>query len=156
MLNTVARMSIYAIVTVQIRTVYIIKIKSERMLTMTVNLTINDISAKEALNLLQLAQTFNVCADKAEKSTATEDMKDFANAVNDPAEEVSEANKDAKKSESTTDVITIEEVRSAFANFAKKNGKDAAKELLKRFNATKVTELRENDYGAVISAIKEG
>lgn len=122
---------------------------------MTVNLTINDISAKEAVNLLQLAQTFNVCADKAEKSTATEDMKDFANAVNDPAEEVSEAKKDAKKSEPAADTFTIEEVRSAFANFAKANGKDAAKEMLKKFNAAKVTELKETDYGAVISAIKE-
>lgn len=128
---------------------------------MTVNLTLNDISAKEAMKLLQLAQTFNTCTDKAEKSIPTETMKDFADTVNNFAEGISEPKKVkttegiTQKSESTTDVITIEEVRSAFANFAKKNGKDAAKEMLKKFNAAKVTELKETDYCAVISAIKE-
>lgn len=56
MLNTVARMSIYAIVTVQIRTVYIIKTKSERMLIMTVNLTLNEITAEGAMEVLKLIQ----------------------------------------------------------------------------------------------------
>lgn len=55
MLNTVARMSIYAIVTVQMRTVYIIEIL-ERMLIMTVNLTLNEITAEGAMEVLKLIQ----------------------------------------------------------------------------------------------------
>lgn len=55
MLNTVARMSIYAIVTVRIWTVYIIEIL-ERMLIMTVNLTLNEITAEGAMEVLKLIQ----------------------------------------------------------------------------------------------------
>ena len=55
MLNTVARMSIYAIVTVQMRTVYIIE-RLERMLIMTVNLTLNEITAEGAMEVLKLIQ----------------------------------------------------------------------------------------------------
>lgn len=48
-------MSIYAIVTVRIWTVYIIKIL-ERMLIMTVNLTLNEITAEGAMEVLKLIQ----------------------------------------------------------------------------------------------------
>lgn len=49
-------MSIYAIVTVRIWTAYIIKIKLERMLIMTVNLTLNEITAEGAMEVLKLIQ----------------------------------------------------------------------------------------------------
>ena len=48
-------MSIYAIVTVQMWAVYIIKIL-ERMLIMTVNLTLNEITAEGAMEVLKLIQ----------------------------------------------------------------------------------------------------
>ena len=48
-------MSIYAIVTVRIWTVYIIEIL-ERMLIMTVNLTLNEITAEGAMEVLKLIQ----------------------------------------------------------------------------------------------------
>lgn len=57
-------MSIYAIVTVQMRTVYIIEIL-ERMLIMTVNLTLNEITAEGAMEVLKLIQ----------KNTANPSMK---------------------------------------------------------------------------------
>lgn len=129
---------------------------------MTVNLTINDISAKEAMELLQLAQTFSACTEKAETvKKPTEALKDVAKAVNEPTSNASEpkaetAEESTKEPEPTKYKFTIEEVRSAFANYAKANSKDKAKEMLKRFNATKVTEIKEEDYGAVLTAIKEG
>lgn len=48
---------------------------------------------------------------------------------------------------------TIEDVRAAFSTYAKKNGKDKAKEVLAKFSASKVTELNESDYAAIISII---
>ena len=51
---------------------------------------------------------------------------------------------------------TIEEVRAAFSEYAKSKGKDKAKELLSRYGAAKVTELKAEDYDAAIRDIREG
>ena len=45
-------------------------------------------------------------------------------------------------------------VRTAFATFAKAKGKDKAKEILAQFNAHKVTELKEDDYNAVMKVLE--
>lgn len=50
---------------------------------------------------------------------------------------------------------TIEEVRAAFSEYAKSKGKDKAKELLSKYGAAKVTELKAEDYGAAIRDIRE-
>lgn len=49
---------------------------------------------------------------------------------------------------------TIEEVRAAFSEYAKSKGKDKAKELLSKYGASKVTELKEEDYNAAIRDIR--
>lgn len=121
---------------------------------MTVNLTINDISAKEAMELLQLAQKFD-CTNDTVKPTIVESMKGFKTAVDSMTEKVSETKTEPEKPKAEKTAIKIEDVRAAFAKFAKANGKDAAKEILTKFNATKVTELREEDYGAVMLALGE-
>lgn len=48
----------------------------------------------------------------------------------------------------------IEDIRTAFATFAKAKGKDKAKEILAKFNAHKVTELKEDDYNAVMKVLE--
>lgn len=48
----------------------------------------------------------------------------------------------------------IEDVRAAFSAFAKAKGKDKAKEILAQFNASKVTELKESDYNAVMEVLE--
>lgn len=48
----------------------------------------------------------------------------------------------------------IEDIRTAFATFAKAKGKDKAKEILTQFNAHKVTELKEDDYNAVMKVLE--
>ena len=48
----------------------------------------------------------------------------------------------------------IEDIRTAFATFAKAKGKDKAKEILAQFNAHKVTELKEDDYNAVMKVLE--
>lgn len=50
---------------------------------------------------------------------------------------------------------TIEEVRAAFSEYARSKGKDKAKELLSKYGAAKVTELKAEDYEAAIRDIKE-
>lgn len=48
----------------------------------------------------------------------------------------------------------IEDIRTAFATFAKAKGKDKAKDILAKFNAHKVTELKEDDYNAVMKVLE--
>lgn len=50
--------------------------------------------------------------------------------------------------------ITIETVRSAFVQYAKSKGKDQAKAVLAKFNAAKVTELKEDDYSGVMKILE--
>lgn len=50
--------------------------------------------------------------------------------------------------------VTIETVRSAFVQYAKAKGKDQAKAVLAKFNAAKVTELKEDDYNVVMEALE--
>ncbi len=51
---------------------------------------------------------------------------------------------------------TIEDVRAAFADYAKTKGKDAAKSILSAFGVTKVTSLKKSDYNSAIKMIQEG
>lgn len=58
------------------------------------------------------------------------------------------------KAEKDEPQYKIEDIRTAFATFAKANGKDKAKEILAQFNAHKVTELKEDDYNAVMKVLE--
>lgn len=50
---------------------------------------------------------------------------------------------------------SVEDIRKAFTEFAKKNGKEAAKEILLRYNSDRVTELPESVYSEVMDILKE-
>lgn len=62
--------------------------------------------------------------------------------------------KEEPKSEKEEPQYKIEDIRTAFATFAKAKGKDKAKEILAKFNAHKVTELKEDDYNAVMKVLE--
>lgn len=62
--------------------------------------------------------------------------------------------KEEPKAEKDEPQYKIEDIRTAFATFAKAKGKDKAKEILSQFNAHKVTELKENDYNAVMKVLE--
>ncbi len=59
-----------------------------------------------------------------------------------------------EKAEENT-IYKIEDIRSAFATFAKAKGKDKAKEILAKFSASKVTEIKERDYNQVMKVLEE-
>lgn len=63
--------------------------------------------------------------------------------------------KEEPKAEKDEPQYKIEDIRTAFATFAKAKGKDKAKEILSQFNAHKVTELKEDDYNAVMKVLEE-
>lgn len=58
------------------------------------------------------------------------------------------------KEENVEPSYRIEDVRAAFSTFAKAKGKDKAKEILARFNSSKVTEIKESDYNAVMKVLE--
>ena len=62
--------------------------------------------------------------------------------------------KEEPKAEKDEPQYKIEDIRTAFATFAKAKGKDKAKEILAQFNAHKVTELKEADYNAVMKVLE--
>jgi len=62
--------------------------------------------------------------------------------------------KEEPKAENEEPQYKIEDIRTAFATFAKAKGKDKAKEILAQFNAHKVTELKEDDYNAVMKVLE--
>lgn len=64
------------------------------------------------------------------------------------------APKEEPKAEKDEPQYKIEDIRTAFATFAKAKGKDKAKEILSQFNAHKVTELKEDDYNAVMKVLE--
>jgi len=63
--------------------------------------------------------------------------------------DVSELN--SNPSESTTP--TLDDVRAALRNYASQNGADKAKEILAKFKANKVSELKEKDFDKVLGAV---
>lgn len=62
--------------------------------------------------------------------------------------------KEEPKAEKDEPQYKIEDIRTAFATFAKAKGNDKAKEILAQFNAHKVTELQEDDYNAVMKVLE--
>ena len=72
----------------------------------------------------------------------------------EPKEEPKAEPKEEPKAEKDEPQYKIEDIRTAFATFAKAKGKDKAKEILAQFNAHKVTELKEDDYNAVMKVLE--
>lgn len=112
--------------------------------TMTATLTLNDMTIEQASAVLTLAAEL----EKAEKSAAAEQAQEGVEifAPPTPAEDLAEETADEPE-------YAIEQVRAAFTKYAKTNGKEAAKKLLEKFGAGKVTELKKTDYTAVMREV---
>lgn len=118
--------------------------------TMTVTLTLNEITTEQAekvLDLLHDEQNTEIKATKpAKKSKPAESVGEI-----DEYEEFSPAKELAEETEEVS--ATIEEVRAALAKLSKSKGKERAKEILSKFGVSKVTELAPEQYGAVMKEI---
>lgn len=100
---------------------------------MTVTLTLNEITVEKANAVLALIKDF------------PESKADNAPAEGVPLDEITP--------ETPAAVYTVEDIRKAFAAYGKAKGKDAAKAVLTKFGAAKVTELDSKDYAAVMEVI---
>ena len=114
---------------------------------MTVDLTLNDMAIENANAVLALLLGRRSTEEKgtAEKAPADEGeplFEDTPAAAEDLAEETADE-----------PAYTIEQVRAAFTKYAKQNGKEAAKKLLEKFGAGKVTEIKAGDYAAIMKAV---
>ena len=52
-------------------------------------------------------------------------------------------------------VVSIDDLRNGFKSLAKSKGKEAAMGILKKFDATRVPEIPEDKYGAVLAEINK-
>ena len=107
--------------------------------SMTVTLTLNEITTEQAEQVLDLLRG-GVTTVKAEK-IAPEEFEDMPS----PAPELTEETEEVSH--------TIEEVRSALSKLGKAKGKEAAKAILTKFGVSKVTELKAEQYAAVLKEV---
>lgn len=115
---------------------------------MTVDLTLNDMTIESANAVLALLLGRRAAEEKgtAEKAPAPDDGIPLFDDTPTAAEDLMAETADEP-------VYTIEQVRAAFTKYAKANGREAAKKLLEKFGAGKVTELKEGDYAAVMKEV---
>lgn len=115
---------------------------------MTVDLTLNDMTIESANAVLALLLGRGAAEEKgtAEKAPAPDDGIPLF-------EDTPAAAEDLMAETADEPAYTIEQVRAAFTKFAKQNGKEAAKKLLEKFGAGKVTEIKAGDYAAVMKAV---
>lgn len=111
---------------------------------MTATLTLNDLTIEQASAVLTLLDEMKNCTITPEE--ARNGVEIFAPPTPAPAEELTEETEEEP-------AYTIEQVRAAFTKYAKQNGKEAAKKLLEKFGAGKVTELKPEDYAAVMKEV---
>lgn len=119
--------------------------------TMTATLTLNDMTIEQAGAVLSLLEKMQK-ADRADNGIAKADTAapdDGVPLFDDtptPAEDLMGETEEEPE-------YTIEQVRAAFTKYAKRDGKEAAKKLLEKFGAGKVTELKKTDYAAVMKEV---
>lgn len=112
--------------------------------TMTATLTLNDMTIEQAGAVLSLVEEMQKADKPVTPEEAREGVEIFAPPT--PAEDYTEETEEEP-------AYTIEQVRAAFTKYAKQNGKEAAKKLLEKFGAGKVTELKPEDYTAVMKEV---
>ena len=106
----------------------------------------------------ELAQAINRLAAALESGSTTKNETTVHTETKQQeatAPQTTVADEPVTDSNETKSLYKIEDVRAAFADYAKLRGKDKAKEILSKFGATKVTTLKESDYNAVMEMLKE-
>jgi hypothetical protein len=115
---------------------------------MTVTLTLNEITAEQAEKILDIIHDSEEAPEPAPKAKAkTKAKKGPVEETVDPGEFEDVTPDEPEES------ATIEEVRAALQKLVKKKGKDAAKAVLVKFGVTKVTDLDEGHYAAVLKEV---
>ena len=89
------------------------------------------------------------------KPKAETKSKPKAETKSEPKAEPKAETKPEPKPKSATMSVTIEDVKEELLNAARRGRKDEAKALLSNYGATKIGQLKESDYEAVIEAAKE-
>lgn len=115
---------------------------------MTATLTLNDMTIEQAgavLSLLKKMQGTDNGIAKADTAAPNDGVPLF--------DDTPTAAEDLMAETADEPVYTIEQVRAAFTKYAKRDGKEAAKKLLEKFGAAKVTELKPEDYAAVMKEV---
>lgn len=115
-------------------------------------LLVDNNNLAESINNLTLSvgPTEAVKAEPKKVARGSQKVEDKPKPVEPPKAEP----KEEPKAEKDEPQYKIEDIRTAFATFAKAKGKDKAKEILAQFNAHKVTELKEDDYNAVMKVLE--
>lgn len=112
--------------------------------------------ARAITDLASALSILCVTVDDSSKPTVTE-VHTVSDAVGSQEEATPAVAAEEKAPERPSEPgHTIEEVRAAFIRYSKDKGKDKAKELLKKYNAAKVTELATEVYPDVLREIMEG
>ena len=118
---------------------------------MTVTLTLNEITAEQAEKILDIIHDSEEVPEPAPKAKAkTKAKKEPVEETVDP-DEFEDVTPD--EPDEPEESATIEEVRAALQKLVKKKGKDAAKAVLVKFGVTKVTDLDEGHYAAVLKEV---
>ena len=106
----------------------------------------------------ELAAALNTLASALQSRTAAfPSVDDTAPALDKKASEKPEnssSDASAAKPEKSEIQYTIEDVRTAFSDFARAKGKDKARELLAKYGASKVTALDSKDYPAIMDSME--
>lgn len=110
---------------------------------MTITLTLNEITLEQADMIMDVLRADNAITKMREKSE-TSGRTDTVEAP----EEYEDISLTADEEE--TNACAIEEVRAALQKLSKSKGKEAAKAVLTKFGVTKVTELKAEQYAAVM------
>lgn len=100
-------------------------------------------------DLKELTQTLKVLIKAIDALQVPSPAKEATatNQVELPLEDVAEASEEKAKSKT----YKRSDVQNALTDYASTNGKDAAKALLKKFGAAKMSEVNEEDYAAIVA-----
>lgn len=116
--------------------------------TMTATLTLNELTIEQASAVLTLLDEMKNCTITPEQAREGIDLFEPDEEQTKPA-----AKPEPEPEPEKAPAYTIEQVRAAFTKYAKTNGKDAAKALLEKHGAAKVTELKPEDYTSVMKEV---
>lgn len=109
--------------------------------TMTATLTLNDITVELASDILALVKT----AQESEPEQEQQGEPLF--------EEITPSSVKTETEDKPEPEYAVEDIRSAFVKYAQSQGKDAAKELLGKYGASKVTEIPPEKYADIMKEV---
>lgn len=123
---------------------------------MKINVEFNSVGEmKEFANLMGGGATSS-CKCKSVKNVTKEEVKNEEEVkVEDPKKEVNELEPEVVEETNTEEIkVTKEQVRAAFIKARKAGKQTESREITKKYGASKLSELKEEDYSAVLSEVE--